>query len=231
MAPNGFEGFDTLLLEKILSILRHEMGNTVNSAMLTLEILQNEVNSLKQEREKDYILRLQKILMQQHRMVMALKSFASVSTAKVQRISIHDFWDQLRIDTLQLIDEEKITFSHHIHTQSIHVMANPHSLRFIMGHLLNNAIESVKNVQAPHIRFDCFQQSNLCILQLKDNGKGIPPHEQTDIFLPLYSKKPGHDGMGLCLSLKLALEMQGKIRVSSRPNEGACFQLQLNCAE
>jgi PAS domain S-box-containing protein len=61
---------------------------------------------------------------------------------------------------------------------------------------------------------------------VRDNGRGIPPEEQTDIFLP-FKRMQGVEtaGMGLGLSIaKRAVESWGgKIWVESSPQEGCCF--------
>jgi signal transduction histidine kinase len=230
-ANNPLDRFDTKALEKILSVVRHEIGNTVNAALIILEVLRKEMNATHNSKRDDYLNRLEMVLAKQRKLVMALKSYAKISAAEIQKISIHDFWQQLLATTRLLSGHDRIRFVNHIPPETVQIMVNMNSLMFIMKSFLNNAFEASENAHEQRIQIDCFQHHHHCIIQVQDNGHGIDADAYQDIFLPLYSTKPEHDGMGLSLALKLALEMQGKIRVNSKPDAGACFQLQLNCAD
>jgi signal transduction histidine kinase len=65
------------------------------------------------------------------------------------------------------------------------------------------------------------------IIDIKDNGGGIPIDKMPNIFDAYYTTKEQGHGIGLYMS-KLIIEdkMGGKIRASNT-NEGACFTITL----
>ncbi len=66
---------------------------------------------------------------------------------------------------------------------------------------------------------------------VEDTGIGIPANQQKIIFEPFRqqegqsTRKFGGTGLGLTISQKLAISMNGKINVSSVPNKGSVFTL------
>ncbi len=65
--------------------------------------------------------------------------------------------------------------------------------------------------------------------ELCDNGCGIEPEVLPHIFEPFFTTRPVGEGSGLGLSVAwgIAAEHGGRLRVDSRPGEGACFVLEL----
>lgn len=65
--------------------------------------------------------------------------------------------------------------------------------------------------------------------EVRDNGCGIRPEVQPHVFEPFFTTRAVGQGSGLGLSVAwgIAHEHGGRIRVESRPGEGACFVLEL----
>ncbi len=79
-----------------------------------------------------------------------------------------------------------------------------------------------KESSKPHIR-----------LKFRDTGQGIAPEIITRIFDPFYTTKPSkiHSGLGLAVADGLLQTTGGRIRVDSKPGQGATFTLDLPAAE
>jgi heavy metal sensor kinase len=78
------------------------------------------------------------------------------------------------------------------------------------------------------------QQEGLAVLEVKDNGPGIPADAQEHIFDRFYRGDPAREGIGTGLGLALVRSIvqlhQGQIRVSSVAGEGSCFRVTLPVA-
>jgi signal transduction histidine kinase len=71
------------------------------------------------------------------------------------------------------------------------------------------------------------------IIEVADNGPGIPPEHQERIFERFYRVEPsrlrpdGGTGLGLCIAKTAIERMNGRITVESQPGQGATFRIYL----
>lgn len=70
-----------------------------------------------------------------------------------------------------------------------------------------------------------YEENNRNILEVRDNGKGIPEKELSEIFLPFYSTKKEGSGIGLSLSKQIMSLHGGTIKVKSTQGRGTSFYL------
>ncbi len=78
------------------------------------------------------------------------------------------------------------------------------------------------------LRTHYLEKRHQIAIVVKDNGPGIPPDRIGQIFLPFHSSKgQGGTGLGLAAAKKVVDELNGEIRVTSKPGEGARFTIRL----
>jgi signal transduction histidine kinase len=65
------------------------------------------------------------------------------------------------------------------------------------------------------------------VIEVHDNGPGIPASEREKIFHSLYTTKPDGTGLGLLAVQACAKTHQGHIQVLSSGLGGACFSITL----
>jgi len=113
------------------------------------------------------------------------------------------------------------------------VIGNPHKVEQVIHNLLSNARDAVEEraqKQPDHskkISISTFEEKQQVVIEVQDNGIGIPHDKQTDIFLPFVtSKQLGKGtGLGLSISYRLVKEMNGRIEVRSRVMEGTIMKV------
>ena len=77
-----------------------------------------------------------------------------------------------------------------------------------------------------------YQRGDSIVLEVADDGPGIPPEICGDIFEPFFTTKKASDGTGLGLSVcrEIIADHRGKIYVDPRP-VGTCLVVELPIAE
>ena len=113
------------------------------------------------------------------------------------------------------------------------VMANPFSLEEVLLNLLNNARDAVEdNVQTgeapeePRVVLRTKAASNgkvsVVMIEVEDNGVGIPEDVLPNIFDPFFTTKGPDKGTGLGLSVSRSIveEFGGTVQIRSTPGEG-----------
>jgi signal transduction histidine kinase/pSer/pThr/pTyr-binding forkhead associated (FHA) protein len=105
------------------------------------------------------------------------------------------------------------------------VWLNARSMRQVLVNLLRNAADAVVPDRGL-IQVEVSETEELGIVEVKDNGHGIPPEVAERIFEPFFSTK-GDQGMGLGLDIsrKLIVEQGGDIEFSAEPGGGTKFRV------
>lgn len=98
----------------------------------------------------------------------------------------------------------------------------------VITNLVKNATEAMDDQESPHI-FVAIRQADetFVIVDIADNGCGIPEDELTKIWLTFHTSKAkkGGTGLGLPACLQTMERMGGKISVASEVGIGSTFTL------
>jgi CheY-like chemotaxis protein len=112
------------------------------------------------------------------------------------------------------------------------VFADPHQIQQVLLNLIVNAEQAMLGA---HGRGTMILRSwhdadrEAVLLEVHDDGPGVPDDLQPRIFDPFFTTKPVGKGTGLGLSVAYAIAQEhgGRITVTSSPNRGASFVFEL----
>jgi len=99
-------------------------------------------------------------------------------------------------------------------------------LNQVWTNILDNAIDAMGG--RGEIRIRAYPQDDEVVVELCDNGPGMPPDLRDRIFEPFFTTKPPGlgTGLGLHISHNVVVRHGGRINVRSRPGE-TCFEVVL----
>lgn len=96
----------------------------------------------------------------------------------------------------------------------------------ILINLVSNSIYATKAKPSRRIQLNGSTDANKrIIIQVVDNGSGIPYDIQDKVFVPFFTTRRDGSGVGLSLSRQLARIQGGTLTFTSVPGEGAAFAL------
>jgi CitB family two-component system sensor histidine kinase MalK len=111
-------------------------------------------------------------------------------------------------------------------TSNLPVARDPeiaHGLVTIIGNLLDNAFEAVKDTADRRTDFAIHQSLDSLKLSVADNGPGIPPTMKEQIFEKHFSTKGEGRGYGLFLVARAVEKLGGTIEVIANKERGTVF--------
>lgn len=128
-------------------------------------------------------------------------------------------------------DEQNLSFMVHSPEQPVSLIADPELLQQAVRNLLNNAFKYTLSGGTVYLR--SFTQSRRVIIQVEDNGIGIPAADLPHIFERFYrvdtvrSRQTGGFGLGLSIAQQIVQAHGGQITATSLVGQGSTFQIEL----
>jgi len=116
-----------------------------------------------------------------------------------------------------------------------HVLADRERFKEVLINLLSNAIQYNRDRDGTVVVSGYEVPGQIGVIQVSDTGAGIPPDALDRLFAPfgrIDASRTGVGGRGLGLAMSKALTeaMGGRIKVESRPGQGAAFSVELPMA-
>ena len=106
------------------------------------------------------------------------------------------------------------------------IRADPALIEQVLINLLTNALEALQAQPAPRLRLAGYvQEPSRVVLEVADNGAGIPAALLEDIFVPFFTTKPTGSGIGLSLARQIMQLHRGSVQVKSAAGVGSEFYL------
>jgi signal transduction histidine kinase len=162
-------------------------------------------------------------------LVRAIKEYSHMDRAAMQEIDVHQGIEStLTILGHQLKRGIKVVREY---DKSLPLIcAYGGELNQIWTNLMDNAIEAMRG--EGELRVRTARELDRVLVEIQDNGPGIPPNVLPHIFEPFFTTKGVGEGTGLGLDsvCKIVKNHHGEIRVSSQPGDTR-FQVYLPIAQ
>jgi signal transduction histidine kinase len=110
-----------------------------------------------------------------------------------------------------------------------HVPLDANLFRIAMVNLIRNALQAIPRMggRSGRITVRTEKRGSAAKISVMDNGTGIASDAVARIFEPFFTTKASGSGLGLPIVSQILKEHGGRVRVESRPGEGAAFHLDL----
>jgi two-component system NtrC family sensor kinase len=222
-------------LGKMAATVAHELNNPLSGIVTNAKLIQKKVmRGLGREKDREKgEMELDLILSESMRcgnIVRNLLEFAHGSSAKFQDSKLQDIVDRALGIVGHHIKLAKIKVDSQIRISPETICCDPDQLLQAFVAMLVNSVEAMKTggelvIEASNATHD----PNYIIINVCDNGPGIPSDVQDKIFEPFFSTKREKTGVGLGLAVVYGIVQrhQGRIWFESHKEEGTKFFIEL----
>ena len=105
---------------------------------------------------------------------------------------------------------------------------DPHQLTQVLTNLVQNGLRySAQKHRLGQVWLRLFRDpvSDLPVLEILDDGPGVPPEQEQHIFEPFYTTENKGTGLGLYISRELCQSNQASLDYKPREGGGSCFRI------
>ena len=117
-----------------------------------------------------------------------------------------------------------------------HIKADAAQLKQVLINLVKNAAEAMPGGGVVTLRTRTERRglgpraANVIILEIADNGPGIPPEVAKRLFDPFFTTKASGTGLGLSIAARILEKHGGTLEYSTQLNRGTIFRIVLPIA-
>ncbi len=204
----------------------HQLGTPLSAVLAWLEILRQQCSAPRQREI------LQELAHDVERLQMVAVRFGQIGTPPVLRVQPLAPLVQGVVGYLQrrIPQQKRIEFVLELDFE-LAAAVNTELFGWALENLLKNAVEAIE--QPPgRILVRLYRTQGRAVLEVHDNGRGIPPALRRRIFEPGFTTKRRGWGIGLTLARRIVEEYHnGRLLLrESHPGVGSTFAIELPVA-
>jgi len=203
--------------------IAHEIRNPLTSMSGSIEVLKGDLDLKERDRKlMDIVIR------ETDRLNQLLTEF--LQFAKPQSLT----FEQIHLATI--IQDTIALFSNSLHRkdlkiksqldESILVMADPKQVNQLIWNLLKNASEAMNIGGTIEIILSKESDGN-AVIQVTDEGGGVPAELQKKLFSPFFTTKPKGTGLGLAVVKRITEDHHGRVELAQSLPGKTTFQVTL----
>lgn len=208
--------------ESIIRVLTHEIRNSITPvASLSADLIKHN-DEYGKEGTIEGLQTINQQVQQLNTFLNAYHRLTHLPDPVKAKINISTLFDKLN----RLLSSEQGSGNiQYISPANVELLLDQNLITLALINLIRNALQATANNPEPLIRVEAGKETTFSFIQVTDNGEGIPPDRQEDIFIPFYSTKKEGSGIGLPLSRRIMQLHGGELNVNSVSGEKTIFRM------
>ncbi|GAB1857073.1 ATP-binding protein [Flavobacteriaceae bacterium MHTCC 0001] len=221
--------------KKLLSVMTHEIMNSIAPISSLAETLQSKVELSRQAPDEnpldveDLDVGIESIKKRSEGLLKFAKTYRSlnkITKLNSSRIKVNGLFENIKTLMAPSLQGKKIDLLFENENTSLEIEIDTYLIEQVLINLILNAVEACKETKEPKIIIRAFKTfEGQTVLSITDNGKGIPKEVLDNVFIPFFTTKKTGSGIGLSLSKQIMLLHKGKILIKSVEGEGTLVNL------
>ncbi|WP_223700480.1 ATP-binding protein [Sutcliffiella deserti] len=214
---------------EFVSTVSHELRTPLASVLGFTELMLNKV--LSEDRQKKY---LTTIYQEAKRLTALINDFLDVQRMEAGKQTYEKKFENIVPILEDVIETQKGSTKKHeltlvLHTQKTTIIGDKAKITQVFNNIINNAIKY--SPDGGRIEISVLDSEEKLIVDVKDEGIGIPAEAQKQLFTKFYRvdnsdmRQIGGTGLGLAIVKEIMKGHEGDVELFSKVKEGTTFRL------
>ena len=207
--------------------IAHEIKNPLTPMKLNIQYLQRKKGNDKEFNK--YLERVTNTLIEQidnlSNIATEFSNFAKIPTARNQVINLAAQIQKV-IDLFESHDRAQISFNPGNYS-NLEVNADREQLSRAIINLIKNGIQAVPDDEIGEIEIVLKRREHMAVIEVKDNGTGIPVELRDKLFSPSFTTKTSGMGLGLAIVKNIVENFSGRIWFETEQDQGTTFFIEI----
>ncbi|RFM25894.1 sensor histidine kinase [Deminuibacter soli] len=223
--------------QRLLSVMTHEIMNSVAPISSLADTLKTRLSHSKAELPpgqvhvfEDLDLGIETIKRRSEGLLKFAETYRNlnkITKPNLSRVFISEMFENLHQLMAPTLEQKNIELEVILKDPLLTVEADINLIEQVLINLVVNAMDAVKEQPEPLITLSgsVVSSTGKVVLNIADNGTGMPEEVVDKIFIPFFSTKKNGSGIGLSLCKQIMMLHKGNIHVQSAEGEGTVFSL------
>jgi two-component system nitrogen regulation sensor histidine kinase NtrY len=204
----------------------HEIKNPLTPIKLSVQHLQATSNFVDEAWQSKFNSTMEIIIQQiesLNKIASEFSDFAKMHEGGHEQVNV----SQAIYDVITLFSDSAVEFNYHPNTPDMYINIDPDAFRRVLNNLIKNAKQALEGQNNPLISIRAFRSGQNILVEVEDNGPGIPAELESKIFQPNFTTKSSGTGLGLAICQQIIEGAAGTISICTTNKQGATFQISL----
>lgn len=221
------------LLGEMSASISHELSQPLGAIKTYARNTRRLLESEQPDAAGENLTAIERVVDRVTRIIRNLRVIAVEDQVDVRALDVTRFTDEAIAEFLERTPEARRWVKLRHGETGLVALAGEVRLLQVLQNLMGNAWSACKETETPDVLITTGQHNGAVRIGVADNGPGIPPELQEDVFEAFVSTRAhgGGMGLGLTISRSFVQSMGGKIELTRADAGGAEFVITLKGAE
>lgn len=209
----------------------HEIKNPLTPMKLTLQQLQRTIRRDDPEALEKVNRAMDSIIKQIDTIGYIAQSFSDIARMPPPQNEVFEVTTVVNKAYDIYASDDAVIFRRQIAPGPLYVTGDRQQFGGSISNLIINARQSVPASRVAEITVKLYTLNKTVIVEIQDNGTGIPQNIRSRVFLPNFTTREGGTGLGLAMAKRIIEYAGGSIWFETEEDKGTAFFLSLPWVE
>lgn len=209
--------------------IAHEIKNPLTPMKLNLQFLLRSYDPDSEIWKNNFIKMANNIIAQidsLSNIASEFSNFAKIAEAKKETCDLKNII-QSSLDLFSNNYEHiSFNFNHNVNSNYL-IFVDREQMQRVFNNIIKNAIQAIPDEREGKIIINIEEENDNYIVDIIDNGTGIPEEIESKIFSPNFTTKSSGMGLGLSIVKTIILNNNASIKFNTEPDKGTTFIIEI----